>query len=267
MAGLIDRKRARQAFQDYTDRYDSSDIKIRLKVEHTYRVAEIARRIAASLHLDEEAVDYAWLLGLLHDVGRFEQVRRFGTFVDKDSVDHAQLGADILFKDGLIRQFVSETALSAEQMAVAETAIRLHNKLTLPDALEKETQLYTDLLRDADKVDIFHVIAEIPYEDRMGRAATDGMEEARASVMQCVLEHRCVPRLFERTKFEVMVSQCCMAFELVYPESIAITKEQGYLQRLLAGQIPGSSAPWTDREQAQLAILQREIDKEWALRS
>ena len=31
------------------------------------------------------------------DIGRFEQIRCFGTFNDGMSVDHAELGADILF--------------------------------------------------------------------------------------------------------------------------------------------------------------------------
>lgn len=33
---------------------------------------------------------------MLHDIGRFEQIRCFGTFNDGMSVDHAELGADIL---------------------------------------------------------------------------------------------------------------------------------------------------------------------------
>ena len=42
---------------------------------------------------------------MLHDIGRFEQIRRFGTFNDAQSVDHAEFGADLLFKEGLIRKF------------------------------------------------------------------------------------------------------------------------------------------------------------------
>ena len=41
--------------------------------------------------MDAADVDLAWLLGMLHDVGRFEQLRRYGTFIDADSTDHAQL--------------------------------------------------------------------------------------------------------------------------------------------------------------------------------
>lgn len=93
----INREKALAAFQEYTDRYDSSRDMIRLKIEHTYRVCGLCQQIARSLELPEEEVDIAWLTGLLHDVGRFEQQRVYGTFTDADSIDHAKYGARILF--------------------------------------------------------------------------------------------------------------------------------------------------------------------------
>ena len=88
----INREKALAAFQEYTDRYDSSRDMIRLKIEHTYRVCGLCQQIARSLDLPEEEVDIAWLTGLLHDVGRFEQQRVYGTFTDADSIDHAKYG-------------------------------------------------------------------------------------------------------------------------------------------------------------------------------
>ena len=36
---------------------------------------------------------------MLHDIGRFEQIKRYGTFNDSKSVDHGEFGADLLFKE------------------------------------------------------------------------------------------------------------------------------------------------------------------------
>ena len=36
------------------------------------------------------------LIGLLHDIGRFEQVKVYDTFSDIDSIDHADYGVEIL---------------------------------------------------------------------------------------------------------------------------------------------------------------------------
>ena len=86
---VIDRKKVLNNFAEYTNAYNISDSKIKLKVEHTYRVAGLCDRIARSLKLSAYDTDLAWLIGILHDVGRFEQIRRFGTFSDADSIDHA----------------------------------------------------------------------------------------------------------------------------------------------------------------------------------
>ena len=83
----VERERVRETFREYTDAYDATDEKIKLKIDHTYRVAELCERIAKAERMEKTEVDLAWLLGMLHDVGRFEQLRRYGTFSDADSID------------------------------------------------------------------------------------------------------------------------------------------------------------------------------------
>ncbi|MDE7062189.1 MAG: HD domain-containing protein, partial [Lachnospiraceae bacterium] len=99
---MIDRQKVSKAFGDYVGNYDSTDEKVRLKIEHTYRVSELCENIAHSLGLDEEDISLAWFLGILHDVGRFEQLKNYGTFIDAQSIDHAMYGAEILFEQGKI---------------------------------------------------------------------------------------------------------------------------------------------------------------------
>ena len=96
----IDRARCLKAFEGYVAAYDPADPKIALKVEHTYRVAGLAEGIAADEGLAAEDIDLAWLCGLLHDIGRFEQVRRYGTFSDARSESHAALGVHVLLDEG-----------------------------------------------------------------------------------------------------------------------------------------------------------------------
>ena len=115
----MNRAAAIERFHDYTGRYNPDDPMIRHKIVHTLSVAGLSEKIAGSLGLDAEDVDFAWFLGLLHDIGRFEQVRRYGTFVDSQSVDHAEFGADLLFRDGLFRSFPTED-LSPERRQTAE---------------------------------------------------------------------------------------------------------------------------------------------------
>lgn len=258
---MIDRKRAETAFYAYTAQYNPDDVMIRHKVEHTLRVAGNCERIAASLAMGGELVTFAWFLGLLHDIGRFEQARRYGTFIDSVSVDHAEFGADLLFKEGLIDDFPVE-GVPAKWLRILETAIRLHNKLTLPGELDESARRFCDLIRDADKADIFRVVSELPFEQRIGSSKGLFREgEASEAVMACVLEHRCVPRDIRRTRFEGHVSHCCMAFELVYPETRRIVREQGFLSSLLAEYGEDGKALWNEREREQLRVLREEIEK------
>ncbi len=261
---MIDREIAKEAFYAYTSRYDSKDTMIRLKTEHTIRVADNCERIALSLGMEPESVDFAWFIGLLHDIGRFEQVRRYQTFIDSVSVDHAEFGADLLFREGLIKEFHAED-LSEKALSLLETAIRLHNKLDLPENLEERTGLFCNLIRDADKADIFRVIAELPFEERVGSGRgffTEG-DEACREVMDCVKEHRCVPRNIRGTRFEGHISHCCMAFEVMFEETRRIIREQGFLDILLTEYDQDGNPLWSEKECAQLRILRSEIEDAW----
>ncbi len=264
----MNREKALTSFKSYTDLYNSSDIKIKLKIDHTYRVANIAERIGKSVGANP---DFSWFLGLLHDIGRFEQVKRYDSFLDYLTIDHAELGADILFKGEsgnppLICNYAEEEpdGFPKGWIEIAETAIRLHNKLVLPDSVSGDTFMYANILRDADKADIFRVIAEIPYEERStGMKNVQGLTKARDDIMECVKEHRCVPRASERTPFESHISHCCMAFELVYPKTVSIVRGQRYLEKMLnmEGQVFGA-----DCGEEQMAMVRTEIDKEWKCR-
>ncbi len=261
---MFDREAAKDVFLSYAEHYDTENIMIRHKIEHTFRVAALSERYAMALVHSREDVDLAWLLGLLHDIGRFEQVRRYGTFVDSQSTDHAELSADVLFKDGLIDRFPAE-GLPENWPKIAETAVRLHNKLSLPDQLDDRTRLFAQLLRDADKTDIFRVIADIPFKDRAGSSLPSFQETGEASpdVMGCVLEHRCVPKKLVRSRFEGRIMHCCMAFDLVYKISRLTVKEEGFLLSLLASTDAEGKQIWTDKETQQLQILCGEIEKAW----
>ncbi len=250
----MNKEKALSAFNQYTSNYDLTDIKVTLKISHSLRVADIAEQIGASAGADPS---FSWYLGLLHDIGRFEQLKRFGTFYDRKSVDHAELGADILFHEGLINNF-PEPEVDDWQW-ITETAIRLHNKLDLPENMDPETLTYTQILRDADKCDIFRVLTEPPYDKRnegIVLASKDRtMAPARESIMESVYDHRCVPRTGELTDFESLIGQCCMAFELCFPESRRIAKEQGYLDILI-------NLPLQDESLSrQMTFLRQEVTK------
>lgn len=96
----INIKKAKESFKEYVKKYNPEDEKIKLKIAHIERVSQIARKIAIQQNLSEEDIELAELIGLLHDIGRFEQVRLYHTFVDKDSINHGECGVKALFEVG-----------------------------------------------------------------------------------------------------------------------------------------------------------------------
>ena len=226
----LDRDRARRAFAAYAANYNAGDAKVALKISHTYRVAALCERIARSLALEEPEVDLAWLCGLLHDIGRFEQLRRYGTFNDAESIDHAACSVEVLFGEGHIRDYLDEP----DEDAVLETAIRWHSAYRIPEGLSERTQRFCHILRDADKIDILRVNVEVPLED-IYNVSTESLR--RSAVTPAVLEsfyaRHCVLRTLKRTPADNVVGHASLVYELVYPESLRIAAEQGWLWKLL----------------------------------
>ena len=154
LAGSIDAHL--QRFLDYADSFkDVPDAApLRLKVEHTLKVFEHARRIVGSLgdSISPELGRASVLAALYHDCGRFPQFKEYRTFLDAKSVNHAVLS----FQTMRDRAFLKEEG--ARVRALAQCAVLLHNRHTLSPMLEEDARFVTDVVRDADKLDILRVM-------------------------------------------------------------------------------------------------------------
>ena len=87
---MIDREKALKTFNTYVSKYNKKNKKIKLKIEHIQRVAKNANDIAENLKLSKEDIDLAWLIGLLHDIGKAVDHEMEGS--------HIQLGAELCKK-------------------------------------------------------------------------------------------------------------------------------------------------------------------------
>ncbi len=154
-----------QVFLSYTNQFDLNHPRIKLKIDHSLRVMELAKQLASDLGLDEDGVLLAEEIGLLHDIGRFEQVKKFAQDDDafgKDMLwDHGDNGARLLFDLGLIKQFKN---ISPSHWPIIEAAIKNHNKLDIEARLDPTNLLHCQIIRDADKLDIFQALLDEEHE-------------------------------------------------------------------------------------------------------
>lgn len=248
----IDRTRALEAFHEYVDAYDTANPRIALKVKHTYRVAALCDTVARSEGLSPANVDLAWLCGLLHDIGRFEQLRRWDTFNDARSASHAELGAAELFDSeddaaGNIRRFAAERY----EDALIRAAVGQHSAYRLPSSFDARTRLFCNIVRDADKVDIMRVVSESDVETVLGiDAGTLCASGFSDEALRAFRERRCLAREERHEPADYLVGLVCLAFELVFRESRHAMAAQGHLFRILDAPF-GIEQPFRDLKTQQ----------------
>lgn len=146
-----------EVFKEYVSSYDLDIIEIKNKYCHSLRVSNLCEEIAKSLNLNEKEILLAKQIGLLHDIGRFEQWKKFKSYHDPDSIDHGDLGVEILFNKKLIDSFNI-----TDNLDILYNAIKYHNKFTLPK-LDSYTELFCNIIRDADKIDILYLVFNNDY--------------------------------------------------------------------------------------------------------
>lgn len=272
----IDRERARTAFEAYLAPYDRENPRIALKAEHTYRVADLCDRIARASGFTQAGADLAWLCGLLHDIGRFEQLRRWGTFKDSMSASHAAIGVDVLFEGGrhlfdgsLARvnatlpealshddEFFAHVRTAGTVRAFIEdhpadeiirAAVGHHSDFRLSDDLDLRSRALCNLVRDADKIDILRVSCTDTVETVVGATEDELLAgDISPAAEDAFFAHQTVRYSDQSTAVDHVVGLACFAFELVYPASLEVMIDQGYLFELLSTPF-GIARPYANR--------------------
>ena len=95
--GKIDFDHAKLEFEKYLRNFDLENSKIRLKQEHTFGVVKAADYICSREGMGEEDRELALLIALLHDIGRFEQLKVYNSY-DDNRFDHAMLASGCFLK-------------------------------------------------------------------------------------------------------------------------------------------------------------------------
>ena len=227
---MINYEKALAAFKKYIENYDLENDMIKLKVIHTYEVVALSEYIAKDLNLDKEDFELAKIIGLLHDIGRFEQVKKFGNFRDYETIDHGDFGAEILFKDGLIRNFIADDQYDE----IIKKAVTYHNKYKLPEGLNERELLHAKLIRDADKTDNFRVKA-VDKLEAIDNITDEQMENSE--VTQVIYEDFKKEQLIDGKKrvtpADVWISYIAFIFDFNFSSGLKYIKEKNYINILV----------------------------------
>ena len=216
---MIDIAHAKQEFEKYLDEYDRQDEQIYLKIEHTYGVVKYAGEIARRMECSREDVELAELIGLLHDIGRFEQIRRFHSF-EPGTMDHAVFGAELLFgEEKMIRRFIEDDKFDI----LIDAAIRKHSDFKLEGIHDARTLFHAKLIRDADKLDNCQVKLVASIEAMLGaseEAAGEGL--ISPAVWESCLRRESVLSADRQVPVDYWVSYLAQYYDINFPETCEI---------------------------------------------
>lgn len=222
----MDFQKAERVFNEYLKDFDINNDKIKLKVVHTYGVIRASEYIARGLKLSNEDIEIAKIIALLHDIGRFVQLKKYNSFDDK-IMPHAQCSIDILFKDNMIEKFLNERKFDD----IIYKAIKNHGVYKLNEDMQERELLHSKIIRDADKVDNFRVksvesIATMVDVDEKEL----GSENITDDIYNEFMKH--IPILNEnrKTHMDMWVSYFGYIFDFNYSYGLKYILEKDYLK-------------------------------------
>ena len=212
-------------FEKFILNYDLNDSRIKYKYDHSYRVMDISETIAKAINLSDEDIILAKIIALLHDVGRFEQLKVYNSFVDHESIDHGLLGSSMLFKDNLIRSFIKDNKYDE----IIKKAIINHNKPKVEEGLNEKELLHAKIIRDADKIDILMAKATGLLKQNNKVLETDIISD---EIYNDFFKEETINNTKRKTSLDKWISQFAFIFDINYSCSLKIIKEHKYIETI-----------------------------------
>ena len=210
------------------------DKNILLKKDHSLMVRNECRQLAAAEKFTGRMGVIIELAGLLHDIGRFEQLHEFNTLVDYKSIDHGDLGREVLMKTKML-----DILPEADRNIIFKTTA-IHNKRRLPDNLDRETLLVAQAVRDADKLDIMRVLLSEYAKGTLDKTVILQLEESDCISPQVVvyLEKCENPSHSDlRTLTDFKLAQLAWIYDLNFAYSLHEFKKRRFYEQV-TGYLP-----------------------------
>jgi hypothetical protein len=222
-----------QVFLAYTDSFLSGkaefDKNILLKKEHSLLVQQESRYLAEAENFSPRLAILAETAGLFHDIGRFEQIRRYNTFVDAKSLDHGDLGCEVLLKTAML------SPLPENDRDIIISAVKLHNKRKPASGLTGDALLIAQAVRDADKLDIMRVLLNEYARGKLDPTVILHLEESD-NISPPVLAHLEKgenPNIADfRTLTDFKLAQLAWIYDLNFKHSMLEFKKRRIYERI-----------------------------------
>lgn len=230
-----------QCFSDVVSKYiegfkqNCSDkntlINLELKEDHSFNVTQHCLNIASSENLSSDKCFIAFLCGLFHDIGRFEQFTVYNTFRDDDSVYHGAIGAEVIEKE----VFLKDLPIQTQKIIIA--AVLNHGLREIPRNTNGDELYFSKLIRDADKADIYRIVAK--YYNSIGPrniALEYGLKDKpsiSSKVFEIFRSGQTVSKDDLQTLNDFKLMQISWIYDLNFAYTRSLVHDNGYAQIVL----------------------------------
>ncbi len=227
---MIDLEKCKEEFFKYTEKFDLENEGIKRKQEHSLRVMEDSQKIAKALNLSKKEIELASLIGLLHDIGRFEQYNRNNTHLNEMLLDHAKIGIEVLLKDDYIKKYIDDE----HYIGIILTAIKNHNKFKIEGGLTKEELLFSKIIRDADKLDIFYEGEKIYWNTKREKQNVENSKISIKIEQQFKAEKQVIKLGNERNDtVDGLLILLSYIYDINFKETLEIIDKEDYANKIL----------------------------------
>ncbi|MCL1859557.1 MAG: HD domain-containing protein [Oscillospiraceae bacterium] len=196
-----------------------------LKLEHTNRVVNLSEILAESVfNTQEDYIILSKIIAVLHDIARWDQMKTYGGFTDIQG-DHGETGAAIISRNDMLN------GIETKYKQIVLTAIREHNK-KYSGKYDKFTQMFVDIIRDADKIDNLYIEVE----------NYNNSDKSLKNILPFSGEHRLSQKIYDNimsesvsdskdreTIIDFKFFKMSWCYEIKIPKSIEIIRESKYI--------------------------------------
>ncbi len=227
---MVNLENCKEEFLKYTEQFNLENESIKRKQLHSLRVMEESKKVAEALNLNKEEIELASLIGLLHDIGRFEQYNRNSGYLNEMLLDHAKLGIEVLEKNDYIKKYID----NEHYIPIIYEAIKNHNKYKIEEGLNDEELLFAKIVRDADKLDILYEGVEIYWNTQREKESVENSKISVKIEQQFKVE-RVVKKLGSERNDTVdgLLILLSYIYDINFKETLQIVDKENYVDRIL----------------------------------
>ena len=227
----------REWYENYVRGFHKDDFQymenINLKYDHTERVVIESRGIGISLGIEVRDTSLLLISALLHDIGRYGQMKKHGTFNDKISENHAKLGVEVIRESGILNK------IYPEDQKLIETVVLNHNKKSLPKSMNERERLFCQIVRDADKLDILRILAEHynSPKDRQNRSIEIDLDSSDTTVSPEIISSLNSGEVVAYTELknitELKLLQIGWVYDINYLWTYQLLENRGFIEEIV----------------------------------